>query len=84
MFEQSLVESRTAGGTWHTMYHTYDEIVGWYKDIADSFESITKLVPSIGQCHEGRDMPVSPLLLPAVTATDRCHPSLPSLLVSIW
>jgi len=57
-FERDLVNSRTnSQAEWFEAYHTYDEIVGWYSDIADEFPLITKLVPSIGRSFNGLDMP---------------------------
>jgi len=56
-FEQDLNRSHANANAWFDEYHTYEEIVGWYEDIASDFESITKYVPRIATSFEGRSMP---------------------------
>lgn len=37
--------------------HPYDEIIKWYEQLAQDYESVVNYVPSIGKSLEGRDQP---------------------------
>ena len=39
------------------LQHRYDEIVKWYKDLADNNQNIVKFVASIGESLEKRAQP---------------------------
>ena len=41
-----------------SVQHRYDEIINWYKDLAENNPSIVKFVSSIGASVEGRNQPV--------------------------
>eukprot|EP00040_Diaphanoeca_grandis_P038854 m.257536 g.257536 ORF g.257536 m.257536 type:complete len:438 (+) comp35393_c0_seq1:111-1424(+) len=57
-FEDDLRKTRsTTKADWFQAYHDYGEIVDWYTDIAEEFPDLTRLNPSIGSSHEGRNMP---------------------------
>lgn len=45
------------GAGWHEAYHTYEEIVAWYKELAQKHADLVKYVPSIGASVEGREQP---------------------------
>jgi len=55
-FENELAASRQERD-WFAAYHTFDEIVAWYKALHEEYPSLTTFVPSIGTTHEGRDIP---------------------------
>lgn len=58
---QRLLEENSpslrAAGDWFSAYHSYEEMVGWYGDLAKKNPAAVKFVPSIGKSIEGRDMP---------------------------
>lgn len=44
--EKDLNTSHSNAAEWFDEYHTYEEIIGWYEDIASDYERITKYVPN--------------------------------------
>jgi hypothetical protein len=42
---------------WFEDYHTFEEILKWYEDLAADNPETVKYVKSIGQSYEGRNMP---------------------------
>ncbi|XP_065913902.1 carboxypeptidase B-like [Dysidea avara] len=52
-FEQKL----TVQQEWFEEYHTYEEIIQWYEELANQYSEIVKYEPSIGKSYEGRDQP---------------------------
>lgn len=62
-FEMSLqaaaaaLRANASGADWFTAYHTYAEIVDWYKQLAASNPTLVKYVASIGKSVENRDQP---------------------------
>jgi murein tripeptide amidase MpaA len=46
------------GPEWHTAYHTFDDIVGWMKEVANKYGKLAKFDASIGKSVEGRDIPM--------------------------
>jgi len=55
--EKDLNTSHSNAAEWFDEYHTYEEIIGWYEDIASDYERITKYVPRVGLSYGGLDMP---------------------------
>jgi len=55
-FERKLATSRQ-GNDWFATYHTFREIVLWYKDLNSDYPSITTFVNSVGKSREDRDIP---------------------------
>lgn len=43
---------------WFTKYHRFPEITKRLRELSEAHPTLTKLVPSIGKSHEGRDIPV--------------------------
>jgi len=58
--EQIKVGRKFAVGddTWHTQYHTFDDIVTWYKGVAAKYPTMVKFKPSIGKTFQGKDLPL--------------------------
>ncbi|KAK9763898.1 hypothetical protein K7432_009037 [Basidiobolus ranarum] len=48
---------KRAVSDWHSSYHTYEDIVEWLDTLANTYPTLVKLVPSIGESIEGRDIP---------------------------
>lgn len=42
---------------WFDSYHTFDEIVNWYKTLAEQHSSFITFHPQLGQSIEGRSLP---------------------------
>jgi len=55
--EKDLNTSHANAAEWFDEYHTYDEIIAWYEDVASDYERITKWVPRVGVSYGGLDMP---------------------------
>jgi len=54
---ESTAFAARANASWFEEFHTYDELVGWYKQAAQDHSDVMSFVPSIGKSVEGRDMP---------------------------
>lgn len=39
------------------LQHRYDEIINWYKELADKHPDIVKKIEIIGKSYEGREQP---------------------------
>jgi len=55
-FEDELVTSRQQED-WFSAYHTYEEILQWYKDLNSDYPSLTTYVDNIGNTSEQRKIP---------------------------
>lgn len=73
--EKDLNTSHSNAAEWFDEYHTYEEIIGWYEDIASDYERITKYVPRVGLSYGGLDMPVSvaPCFQVLSSSSGWCH-----------
>lgn len=51
-----LAGNPASASNWFAEYHKYEDIKGWFKQLAHEHPHLMRFVPSIGQSHEGRDI----------------------------
>jgi len=56
-WEKDMVDQSLKEAEWFEAYHTYEELVNWYSDLASQYPNIVTFIPSIGKSYEGRNQP---------------------------
>ena len=51
-----LLASKDRYDNWFSDYHRFDEIVQWYKHLAETYPHLVTFIPSIGKTVNGKDM----------------------------